>query len=230
MKISILTISPDEFTGLKANHVIDRAEKLGLLSVSVTDIRSFAEGCYRKVDDSPYGGGAGMILRIAPVMDALRFVTRDDTDRTQTCIAAFSPAGSVYSQQMAHTLCSYDHLVLICGHYEGMDARIFDHADLLLSIGDYVLSGGEIPAMAVADSVARLLPGVLRRESLAEESFSGGLLEYPQYTRPADYMGEKVPEVLLSGDHAAILRWRREQSEKITAARRPDLFRKSTRQ
>ena len=140
------------------------------------------------------------------------------------CVAVLTPIGETYTQEAAQSLVTYDHLILICGHYEGMDARIYQHADRLISIGDFVLSGGEIPAMAVGDSLVRLLPGVLKEGSLEEESFSKGLLEYPQYTRPADYHGEKVPEVLLSGNHEAIAAWRREQAVELTRRFRPDLM------
>ena len=256
MKIHILTVCPEMFAGFEKNHVIDRACRLGVLELSVTDIREYADGCFRKVDDSPYGGGRGMILRVQPILDAVQAIVRQDavqdvpqrekTEKTTaqdalqreksgtedalqreaegTCVAVLSPTGTPYNQEIAAKLAGYGHLILICGHYEGIDARVYHHADLVLSVGDYVLSGGEIPAMAVADSVVRLLPGVLKEGSLAEESFTGGLLEYPQYTRPADYQGEKVPQVLLSGNHEAIRQWRREQSLELTARQRPDLL------
>lgn len=221
MKISILTISPEEFSGLSHDHVIDRAVQSGQLSLEIVDIRLFADGCFRKVDDSPYGGGAGMIMRVAPVMSAVRSVRKEDED---TCVIALSPAGNRYDQKMAGALKEYGHLIIICGHYEGLDERIYAYADRIISMGDYILSGGEIAAMAIADSVARLLPGVIRESSLAEESFTDGLLEYPQYTKPADYEGRKVPEVLLSGNHEAIRAWRREQAEARTRRCRPDLL------
>ena len=224
MDIFILTICPESMAGLTRTHVIERASGLGHLRLTITDIREYADGCFRKVDDSPYGGGAGMIMRIEPVMNAIRAVTNDGNARSRTCIAAFSPTGAPYTQQTARSLLAYDRLVLVCGHYEGMDERIFKYMDKIISMGDYILSGGEIPAMAVTDSVARLLPGVLRPESLHEESFSNGLLEYPQYTRPSSYNGDEVPPVLLSGDHAAIRRWREEQALARTRKHRPDLL------
>ena len=210
MKISILTICPEQFSGFIKDHVIERAVRLGVLSLEVTDIRDYAPGCFRKVDDSPYGGGAGMILRVQPVMDAVRSVTQGSTGNI--CRIALTPVGETYTQKTALELAGQDHVVLVCGHYEGMDARIYSRMDRLISVGDYVLSGGEIAAMAIADSVARLLPGVLRPESLQEESFSGEMLEYPQYTRPGVYEGDAVPQVLLSGNHEAIRRWRRERA------------------
>ena len=223
MKISILTMCPEMFDSFFRDHVIERARKLHRLELNIVDIRGFADGCYRKVDDSPYGGGAGMILRIDPVMKAVQAVRREEE---ASCVTALAPIGDVYDQSTAIELAELDHLILICGHYEGMDARIYGHADRIISVGDYILSGGEIAAMAIADSVARLLPDVIRQQSLHEESFSGGGLEYPQYTRPADYHGEKVPQVLLSGDHGAVTRWRMEQAKALTLARRPDLLQK----
>lgn len=223
MKISILTICPEMFSGFYDNHVIRRAMQLEKLELEIVDIRTFVKGSFRKVDDSPYGGGPGMIMRVAPVMDAFEAVISGE-DRNDVCMAVLSPVGKRYCQKDAQELLSRRHLVLVCGHYEGMDARICDHADRLISVGDYILSGGEIASMAVTDSIVRLIPGVLREESLAEESFSAGLLEYPQYTRPADYHGEKVPEVLLSGDHEAIREWRRQQALRITKRNRPDLL------
>lgn len=204
MKITILTICPELFGSFLESHVIRRASGLGELCIRIIDIRDYAGGSFRHVDDSPFGGGSGMILRAGPVLDALAAAGSGHS-------AVLAPAGKRYTQVDARRLASEDHLILVCGHYEGLDARIYGHADELISIGDYVLTGGEIAAMVVADSVARLLPGVVK--DTADESFAeNGLLEYPQYTRPADFRGEKVPDVLLSGNHAAIGQWRREQS------------------
>lgn len=219
MKIHILTVCPEMFDGFLKNHVVDRALRLGVLQLQIVDIREYADGCFRKVDDSPYGGGPGMILRIGPVLDAVE----DVKESQKACTVALTPAGEIFSQQTACSLAACPELILICGHYEGMDARIYQHADRLISVGDYILSGGEIAAMAICDAVVRLLPGVLKKESLFEESFTGGLLEYPQYTRPADYKGEKVPEVLLGGDHGKIEAWRKEEALKLTRKNRPDL-------
>ena len=222
MKITILTIAPEVFTGIRSHHIIDRACRIGRLSLEIVDIRDYADGCFRKVDDSPYGGGAGMILRCEPVLQALEAVRQKSSAGLFS--AALAPRGETYSQKMASDLSEKEHLVLVCGHFEGMDERIYAHMDMTISIGDYVLSGGEIAAMAMIDSIARLLPGVLKTESLMEESFSSNMLEYPQYTRPADYRGEKVPEVLLSGNHEAIAAWRREASLELTGRLRPDLL------
>lgn len=218
MKITILTICPEVFGDFMRTPIISRAVASGLLEMEIVDIRDFAPGSFRDVDDSPYGGGAGMILRCQPVLDALESVSGPDS---HTVVLA--PIGKRFSQADAHRLASGEHLILICGHYEGMDARIYPHADELISIGDYILTGGELPAMVVCDCVLRLVKGSMKEESTLEESFEDGLLEYPQYTRPADYKGEKVPEVLLSGDHEKIRQWRQEESLRLTRELRPDL-------
>lgn len=240
MKITILTIAPEMFGGLHFNHVIDRAVQSGQLEIEIKDIRSYADGCFRKVDDTPYGGGAGLILRCQPVIDALRDALGDtqgdaegdkqgDAQENACCTgaaisAAFAPFGDRYTQETARRYSRCSHLILICGHYEGMDARIYPYADEIISVGDYILSGGETAAYTVLDSVARLLPGTVKSESLREETFEGGLVEYPQYTRPAEFEGQKVPEVLLSGNHEAIREWKKEQALLMTRKHRPDLL------
>ena len=218
MTISVLTIMPELFGSFLQAPVIARAIRNGVLEVKIIDIREYAPGSFRHIDDSPFGGGAGMVMRCQPVLDALRAC--NNKDRT----VILSPAGKPYTQKKAHELSSAGHLVLICGHYEGMDARIYPHADEQISIGDYVLTGGEIAAQVIIDSIARLLPGSLRDESTQEESFENGLLEYPQYTQPAVYEGEAVPDVLRSGDHEKIRKWRMQQSLLLTRRMRPDLF------
>ena len=219
MRITILTMCPDFFGDFRRQPVTQRAVREGRLSLEIVDFRGFADGCFRKVDDSPYGGGAGMIIRCQPVLDALAAVRTEKSH-----VIALSPAGKPFAQADARRLSREDHLVLVCGHYEGLDERIYDHTDELISIGDYVLTGGELPAMVVTDAVVRLQRGILKEESLEEESFDDGLLEYPQYTRPADFRGQKVPEVLLSGDHGRIRRWRSEEALRRTQERRPDLL------
>ena len=218
-KITILTICPEQFGDFQKTPLIARAVEAGLLDLSVLDIRDYAPGSFRHVDDSPYGGGAGMILRCQPVLDALEAVRTPESH-----VVILAPIGKPYTQADAHRLAEMEELILICGHYEGMDARIYPYADELLSIGDYILTGGELPAMVICDSVMRLVQGTMKKESTLEESFEEGLLEYPQYTRPADYKGRKVPEVLLSGDHEAIRKWRREEALRVTKERRPDLL------
>lgn len=225
MKLTILTICPEQFGDFLKTPVISRPVDKGLLELEIIDIREYAPGCFRKVDDSPYGGGAGMILRCQPVLDAL-----DACRSADSHVVALAPIGSVFTQKMAQRYAEKDHVILICGHYEGMDARIYAHVDELVSIGDYILTGGELPAMVIADAVARLLKGNIKEDSLKEESFEDGLLEYPQYTRPAEYKGEKVPEVLLSGDHEAIRNWRRQEALKLTRRLRPDLLKEHNNQ
>ena len=222
MKITILTMFPQLFEGFMQSPVVQRAVRREVLELEIVDIKEYAPGSFRHIDDSPFGGGAGMVMRCQPVLDALRYVTGKGGPQAVT--VALSPAGTVFCQKTARRYKDLDHLILLCGHYEGMDERIFRHVDEELSIGDYILTGGEIAAMAVADAVVRLLPGALRKESTEEESFENGLLEYPQYTQPAVYEGESVPEVLLSGNHEKIRKWRLKESLRRTLERRPDLI------
>lgn len=219
MKISILTMFPGMFDSFLMGPVLQRALRKESLQIEIVDIREFAPGSFRHIDDSPFGGGAGMVMRCQPVLDALKSV-KDE----KLLSAAMSPAGRLFDQKTARRYAQLDHLILLCGHYEGMDERIYRHVDEEISIGDYILTGGEIAAMAVSDAVIRLLPGAIRGESTSEESFENGLLEYPQYTQPAVYEGEAVPEVLLSGNHEKIRKWRLRESLKRTLARRPDLL------
>ncbi|MBQ6559641.1 MAG: tRNA (guanosine(37)-N1)-methyltransferase TrmD [Erysipelotrichaceae bacterium] len=222
MKIRILSICPEQFDSFLKTPLISRNMASGLLDLKVIDIRDYAEGSFRKVDDSPYGGGPGMVMRCQLVLDALKDV-RSESSRT----IILSPIGQPFRQEDAHRLSMEEELILICGHYEGMDARIYQYADELISIGDYILTGGELPSMAITDAVMRLVDGSMKKESTEEESFEEGLLEYPQYTRPADLDGDKVPEILLSGDHEAIRKWRHDQALELTKERRPDLIRKN---
>ena len=229
MKITILTMFPQLFDGFRDGPVVQRAIRKGILELEIVDIKEFAPGSFRHIDDSPFGGGAGMVMRCQPVLDALRSVKSmsgegGSSHSSEEMTVAMTPAGRLFDQKTAHRLSELAHLILICGHYEGMDERIYRHVDEEISIGDYVLTGGEIAAMAVLDAVIRLLPGALRSESTSEESFQNGLLEYPQYTQPAVYEGEAVPEVLLSGNHARIRRWRLKESLRRTMERRPDLL------
>lgn len=220
MKITVLTMCPEIFDGFLHAALVVRAEERNLVNVELVDIREFAKGSYRHIDDSPFGGGAGMIMRPQPVTDALESVR---TENSHTVL--FAPGGRTYNQAKVHEYEQLEHLILICGHYEGIDARVYSYCDELLSIGDYILSGGEIPAMAVIDSLVRL-SGTIRKASTEEESFENGLLEYPQYTRPAEYRGMKVPAVLLSGNHEKIRLWRLKESLKRTLQNRPDLLEK----
>ena len=222
MRIDVLTLFPEMFAGPFGHSILRRAIEANLLDVALTNPRDFTTDRHRTVDDAPYGGGPGMVMKPGPLFAAVEAVARPGSR-----VILLSPRGRVFSQAVARELAEHEHLVLICGHYEGIDERV--RADLAtdeLSIGDYVLTGGELAAMVVVDAVARLLPGVLGDEgSSADESHSHGLLEYPQYTRPPEFRGRRVPDVLLSGNHALIERWRRWQALLTTALRRPDLIR-----
>ena len=227
MKISILTMFLQMFDSYLQGPVLQRAIRKESLKIEIIDIKDFAPGSYRHIDDSPFGGGAGMVMRCQPVLDALRYAqgTGDGSTQSGTAVsAAMTPAGRRFDQKTARRYAKLDHLILICGHYEGMDERIYRHVDEQISIGDYILTGGEIAAMAVSDAVIRLLPGAIREGSTSEESFENGLLEYPQYTQPAVYEGEAVPEVLLSGHHEKIRKWRLRESLRRTLLMRPDLL------
>ncbi|NLL51747.1 MAG: tRNA (guanosine(37)-N1)-methyltransferase TrmD [Peptococcaceae bacterium] len=220
MKFTVLTIFPEMFVPIQKS-ILKRAQESGLIEIELVNFRDFALSKHKNVDDVPYGGGAGMVLKPEPIFNAMASVEKTGNCRT----ILLSPQGQLYNQKIVHRLSCYDHLILLCGHYEGFDERIRSLADEELSIGDFVLTGGELAAMVVIDSVARLLPGVLgKANSWEHDSHSQGLLEYPQYTRPPDYEGMKVPEVLLSGHHAEIEKWRRKESLRRTFMRRRDLF------
>ena len=223
MKIDVLTIFPDMFSPLEQS-VIGRARQAGLLDIQINDIRPFSKSKHKNTDDYPYGGGAGMLMMIQPIADAIRSITPEPYRGKRILL---SPRGTALTQEIANELSKEDNLLLLCGHYEGVDERVIDaFIDMEISIGDYVLTGGELPAMVLIDCLARQISGVLgSEESVQDESFSAdGLLEYPQYTRPSDFEGQMVPEVLLSGNHARIKRWRREQAIKLTEKNRPDLL------
>ena len=223
MRIDVLTIFPDMFAPLEQS-VIGRAREAGLIQININDIRPFSKSKHKNTDDYPYGGGAGMLMMIQPIADAIRSITPEPYRGKRILL---SPRGVNLTQEIANQLSKEENLLLLCGHYEGVDERVVDSfIDMELSVGDYVLTGGELPAMVLIDCLARQISGVLgSEESIQDESFSAdGLLEYPQYTRPADFEGTTVPEVLLSGDHARIKKWRREQSVLLTAKRRPDLL------
>lgn len=219
MKIDILTLFPEMFSPLKES-IIKRAVEDGKIEINITNIRDFANPPHYRCDDMPFGGGAGMVMMCEPLFKAIEIVKRENTK-----IFYMSPRGKVFKQSLASEMSKLEHIVLLCGHYEGIDQRVIDYFNIEeLSIGDYVLTGGELPAMVVADSVIRLIPGVIREESTLDESFSDNLLEYNQYTRPAEFMGMKVPEVLLSGHHKNIEIWRKKESLEITKKNRPDLL------
>ena len=221
MKIDVLTLFPGMFPGPLDESIIKRACESGRLRLGIHDLRDYTHDRHRTVDDRPFGGGPGMLMKPEPLFEAVEALRGE-----KTRVILTSPAGRPFRQEIAQELAGEEHLLLVCGSYEGFDERVREClADDELSIGDYVLTNGALPAMVIIDSVTRLLPGVLGDdESSQDESFSGGLLEYPQYTRPAEFRGMTVPEVLLSGDHAAIEKWRREQAEVQTRQRRPDLL------
>ncbi len=225
MKIDVLTLFPEMLAGPLDASIIQRARKSGILEFRVHNLRDYTHDNYRTVDDRPFGGGPGMVLKCEPIFEALESLS---TPETWTVL--MTPAGAPFNQRCAAALAKRPHLLLICGAYEGIDERVREQwVDEELSIGDYVLTNGSLPAMVVIDAVTRLLPGALGDDqSTVDESFSQGLLEYPHYTRPAEFRGMKVPAVLLSGNHGAIEKWRREQALLRTTRRRPDLLEKKT--
>ena len=221
MKFDVLTLFPEMFEPIKQS-ILGRALEKELIELNLINIRDFSKDKHKKVDDTPYGGGAGMVMKPDVVYDAYKSVQADKAK-----VIYMSPQGKTLNQQKVEQLSKENHLIILCGHYEGIDQRVIDKiVDEEISIGDYVLTGGEIPAMVLIDSVSRYVEGVLSNESVKEESFSNNLLEYPQYTRPEDFEGQKVPEVLLSGHHENIEKWRKEKMLEITKQKRPDLLEK----
>ena len=222
MLFSILTLFPEMFEGIKYS-VIGKAIEKKIIEINLINIRDFSKDKHKKVDDTPYGGGAGMVMKPDVVYDAYLSVKNENAK-----VIYLSPKGKTLNQEKVEKLSKEKHIVLLCGHYEGIDQRVLDEiVDEEISIGDYVLTGGEIPAMVLIDSVSRYIDGVITKESTQEESFSNGFLEYPQYTRPEIFLDKKVPEVLLSGHHENIKKWREEESLKITKQNRPDLLKRS---
>ena len=219
MKFSVLTLFPEMFTPLKES-IIGKAVEDKKIELNLINIRDFSKDKHKKVDDTPYGGGAGMVMKADVVYDAYQSVREEGAK-----VIFLSPQGKTLNQDKVKKLAKEKHLILLCGHYEGIDQRVIDEiVDEEISIGNYVLTGGEIPAMVLIDSVSRYIEGVIKNDSTEEESFSNGLLEYPQYTRPEIFQGEKVPEILLTGHHGNIEKWRQEQAFKITKQKRPDLL------
>lgn len=219
MRFDVLTLFPEMFTALQQS-ILGKAQEKNLLEIQITNIRDFSKDKHKKVDDTPYGGGAGMVMMPDVVYDAYQSLENKDAK-----VIYLSPQGKLLTQEKVKSLAHEKHLILLCGHYEGVDQRVLDKVKVEeISIGDYVLTGGELPAMVLIDSVSRYIDGVIKEESIEEESFSNGLLEYPQYTRPETFLGEKVPEVLLSGHHENIRKWRREKSLQNTYKKRPELL------
>ena len=221
MKIDILTLFPSMFDGFIGESIIKRAIEKKLVEINIHNIRDYSKDPHKKVDDYGFGGGKGMVLMPQPIFDAVESLKNEDSK-----VILMTPQGIKYNQQKAYSLIEEKHLIIICGHYEGFDERIRSIVDLEISIGDFVLTGGEIPAMVISDSIIRLLYGVIEKESHVFDSFNNNLLDYPVYTHPADFRGMKVPDVLLSGHHANINKWRLEQQLKRTKERRPDLLEK----
>jgi tRNA (guanine37-N1)-methyltransferase len=227
MIIDILTLFPAMFQGPLTESIIKRAVEAGLVTIRLHNIRDWAPDKHHVTDDYPYGGGAGMVMKPEPIFASAEAVLAMSPSDKMPPVILLTPQGRLFSQSVAHDLAGYERLLLVCGHYEGVDERVREHLVTdEISVGDYVLTGGELPAMIILDAVARLLPGVLAPASLGEESHSAGLLEYPQYTRPPELRGWAVPEILLSGNHGAIARWRRREALRRTWQRRPNLLAK----
>ena len=223
MKISVLTLFPEMFDGFTTNSIIKRALGKNVATFDVVNIRSFTQDKWGRVDNHPIGGGAGLVEQCQPIVDALKSVRTEKSH-----VILMSPRGKKYNQEIAKNFAKLEDLIIVCGHYEGIDERVNDYVDELISIGDYILTGGEIPAMAIADSVIRLLDGAISPESLVDESFNQPLLEYPQYAEPYEFEGKKVPDILYCGNHVAIEKWRRRESLLLTRKYRLDLFEKLT--
>lgn len=219
MRIDILTLFPEMFAPIKMS-ILERAERKGVLKINLVNIRDFAHDVHQKCDDAPFGGGSGMIMMCAPLCEAIDSVLDDEA-----VVVYMSPRGKVLKQALAREYAKFEHIIIICGHYEGIDQRVLQKYNVIeISIGDYVLTGGELPAMVFTDCISRLVDGVISADSIVDESFSSNLLEYDQYTRPAEFEGMRVPDVLLSGNHAEIAKWRAQNSLDNTKRNRPDLL------
>lgn len=219
MRIDILTLFPNMFTGFLHESIIKRAIEKKIVEINIVNFREFSHLNNNQVDDTPYGGGSGMVLMVEPLVEAIESLKREDSKVILMC-----PQGKTYTEKKAIELREEKHLILVCGHYEGFDERIREFVDEEISIGDYILTGGEIPAMAIVDSVVRLVDGVIKKESYEEESFTNNLLDYPTYTKPREFRGLKVPDVLLSGNHKEIKNWRKKEQIKKTEKKRKDLM------
>ena len=219
MKIDILTLFPQMFDGVFQESILKRAIESKKVEINIVNFRDYTKDPHNKVDDTPYGGGAGMVLSCQPIFDCVKTLRDDDCK-----VIMLTPTGIPYKQKMAYDLSKEKHLILLCGHYEGFDERVKSICDMFISIGDYILTGGEIGAEIISDSIIRLLDGVIAADSIVDESFENGLLEYPQYSEPFEYDGDYIPDILYSGNHGAIEKWRKKQSLKLTKEYRPDLL------
>lgn len=219
MRITILTLFPEMFDGFLSNSIIKRAIAKEIVEIKIVNIRDFTKDKYNRVDSAPVGGGAGLIMKCQPIIDALNSVKKDNSKSIM-----LSPRGKTYTQVKAKELSKEEDIILLCGHYEGIDERVNKYIDEQISIGDYILTGGELGSMVISDSIIRLLDGAIAEESTDEESFENDLLEYPQYTEPYDFNGDKIPDILYSGNHQAIAKWRKKQSLNLTKEHRKDLF------
>ena len=226
MKFDVMTLFPDMVRGVLSESIIGRAQSGDIIEVECHNIRDFSVDKHRKTDDTPYGGGVGMVMTCQPIYDCYESIVKNIPEESSKRVIYMSPKGSIFSHEKAKELSQYDNLIFLCGHYEGVDQRVIDEiVDEEISIGDYVVTGGEIPACIVIDAVSRLIEGVLASSECYEgESVASGILEYPQYTKPREFRGREVPEILLSGDHAKIDRWRLERAVEITRERRPDML------
>ena len=221
MIIDIITIFPELFTSFLSTSIVKRAIEDDKLVVNLHQLRDYSHNKHRNIDDTPYGGGVGMLMTFPPIYDAIMSLKKENSK-----VIYLSPQGPILNQEMAFGLAKFEHIILLCGHYEGIDARALEVIDYEISIGDYILTGGELPVMILVDVLARLIPGVIQEESVMEDSLSDGLLKYPQYTKPRSYKGYDVPDVLLSGHHEEIAKWRKEMSLLTTSKKRPDLLEK----
>lgn len=223
MIIDIITIFPDSFNDFLSTSIVKRAIEDEKVTINIHNLRDYSHNKHRNIDDTPFGGGVGMLMAFPPFYDVITKLRKDNTK-----VIYLSPQGSILNQEMAFSLAKYEHLILLCGHYEGLDERVLKLVDFEISIGDYILTGGEIAAMVLIDAITRLVPGVIMEESVLEDSLSDGLLKYPQYTKPRSYQGFDVPDILLSGNHQEIAKWRQKMSLLNTLKKRPDLLEKKT--
>lgn len=226
MKITILTLFPEMFVGPFQESIVKHAQQKNLLEINLVNIRDFGEGRHKVVDDKPYGGGVGMVIKVDVLDKAIQAVREKNMSKGEEQVVLLDARGQQFTQKVSKSLSQLKHLIILCGHYEGVDERVRSLTDITISLGDFIVTGGEIPAMLAVDSIARLIPGVLKEEATEKESFSTNQLEYPQYTTPREYHDMQVPDILLSGNHQEIRKWQKQKAEEITQKLRPDLMKK----